>query len=183
MVDLHIAYKNFESDPEVWKYCTREAYRSLEGFRSILAYRIASYTNADYYQWAVELKSTEEPIGLVCVNSINEPRRCIDIGYVFGKNWWHRGFATEAVRAVISFFFEQIGANRIMAQHIALNTRSGGVMLNVGMQYEGTLRQMGYKDNNLLTYAILSDDYFKTNSGVEQSGSFSGHSKYDKTYR
>ena len=48
---------------------------------------------------------------------------------------------TEALRAVVAYGFDQLGLNRIEAQHETDNPASGRVMAHVGMQYEGTLRQ------------------------------------------
>ena len=62
---------------------------------------------------------------------------------------------------MIRFGFEDLGLNRIEAQHETDNPASGKVMAHVGMQYEGTLRQRlknkgRYVDVAL--YAILRSD-------------------------
>lgn len=57
-----------------------------------------------------------------------------DLGYGLCKEFWHRGIATEAARAVI----EQVkrdGMPFVTATHDRNNPRSGGVMRNVGMRY------------------------------------------------
>ncbi len=84
-----------------------------------------------------------------------------DIGYWIGMPYWGRGFATEALRAVIAYGFDELGMNRIFAEHFTRNPASGRVMQKAGMRHEGTLRQMHkkwgeYVDSEL--YAILSSD-------------------------
>lgn len=51
------------------------------------------------------------------------------------------GYTSEALKAVIDFFFDEVGADRIEARHDPRNPHSGGVMKKCGMKYEGTLRR------------------------------------------
>jgi RimJ/RimL family protein N-acetyltransferase len=75
--------------------------------------------------------------------------------------YWGRGYATEAALAVIAFGFEELGLNRIYAQHMASNPASGRVMQKAGMRHEGTLRQhvtkFGIVDD-IAIYGILASD-------------------------
>ena len=68
---------------------------------------------------------------------------------------------TEALREVVRFGFEELGLNRIEAQHETSNPASGKVMAHVGMQYEGTLRQRIKNKGcyvDVALYAILRGD-------------------------
>ena len=65
--------------------------------------------------------------------------------YAVGKAWWGKGIATEALKAVMAFLFERVGANRIEAGHDVNNPGSGRVMQKAGMQQEGIHRQAGRK--------------------------------------
>ena len=84
------------------------------------------------------------------------------MGYCIGQKWWHQGYTSEALEAVIRFAFTGLGANRVAAIHNVLNPHSGGVMQKCGMQKEGVLRQ-GYRDNqglgNYCLLAILRSDW------------------------
>ena len=33
----------------------------------------------------------------------------VHIGYCIGRAWWHQGITSEAMKAVIDFFFEEVG--------------------------------------------------------------------------
>jgi ribosomal-protein-alanine N-acetyltransferase len=68
---------------------------------------------------------------------------------------------TEALNAVIDFFFEQVGVNRVEACHDPQNPNSGKVMEKCGMRYEGTQRQASFNNQgicDLSWYAILAED-------------------------
>lgn len=85
-----------------------------------------------------------------------------EMGYWFGVDFWGRGYATEAARALCDFGFRQLGLNRIYAQHFAANPASGRVMQKIGMAYEGTLRQHHRKNGEYvdsLCYAVLREQW------------------------
>lgn len=121
---------------------------------------LKSYNSLHSYQWAIVLKSLDEPIGTLRADMVDNLRRSLELGYEIGEKWWHQGIMTEAVRRVIQFFFEETGLNRISARHNTTNPRPGGVMLNVGMSQEGVLRQASRSGCDVILYAILAEDYF-----------------------
>ena len=85
-----------------------------------------------------------------------------EIGYWIGKPYWGRGYATEAVRAIIRYGFQELGLNRFYATHFTENPASGRVMQKAGMKYEGTLRQdvrKGEQYRDHAVYAILREEW------------------------
>lgn len=65
-----------------------------------------------------------------------------EIGYSVARSHWNHGYCTEAVRAVIAeAFASHPDLNRIRAFADVRNTASQRVMVKVGMQKEGMLRQ------------------------------------------
>ena len=62
---------------------------------------------------------------------------------------------------MIRFGFETLGLNRIYAHHMARNPSAGKVLLHVGMQREGLLRERVRKwgvYEDVAVYAILRED-------------------------
>ena len=87
--------------------------------------------------------------------------RRAELGYWIGVPYWGRGYATEAVAAVIRFGFDTLGLNRIHARHFTRNPASGRVMQKAGLTFEGIERQHILKDGEFLDlscYAILRSD-------------------------
>ena len=85
-----------------------------------------------------------------------------ELGYWIGVPYWSRGYATEASEALLAYGFEQLGLNRIAAQHFTRNAASGRVMQKIGMTYEGTLRQgtrKWGKFEDLDVYSILREEW------------------------
>ena len=95
---------------------------------------------------------------------MDEQTDSAEIGYCIGRKWWHQGIMSEALKAVMDFFFDTVGANRIESRHDPNNPHSGLVMKKCGMKYEGTSRASGRNNQgicDMAQYAILRDDWDK----------------------
>ncbi len=155
--DDQAMYRNWASDPEVTKYLAWPAHKNAGVSRAVIESWVSSYEKDDYYQWAIVPKgSGGEPIGSIAAVRISEEISSVEIGYCIGRAWWHRGIMTEALEAVIGFFFEQVGANRIECRHDPRNPNSGKVMLRCGMKYEGTVRQADRNNQGICDACIYS---------------------------
>jgi RimJ/RimL family protein N-acetyltransferase len=83
-------------------------------------------------------------------------------GYWIARPHWGKGYATQALKAVIDYGFDHLGMNRIDASHAAENRASGRVMLRAGMMQEGIRRgytagRDGQWHDDVL-YSILRSD-------------------------
>jgi RimJ/RimL family protein N-acetyltransferase len=61
-----------------------------------------------------------------------------DLGYRLVRRRWRQGLASEASRVLLRHAFETVGQNRAIAQTMAVNLGSRGVMAAVGMRYVRT---------------------------------------------
>lgn len=85
-----------------------------------------------------------------------------EIGYLVYREFWGRGYASEAARAVVAYGFERLGLRRVEAHHFDNNPASGRVLRNAGMTFEGTMRRKIFRwgefhDVHLL--AILREEF------------------------
>ena len=149
MEDADAMYRNWASDPDVTRYLTWNAHPSVDATRQIVEIWTKAYSDPANYQWAIELKEIKEPIGSIAAVEVNEKTEAITIGYCIGKKWWHQGIMTEALSAVIAFFFEEVGARCINACHDPRNPNSGKVMQKCGMKPEGIRRQAGFNNQGI----------------------------------
>ena len=56
-------------------------------------------------------------------------------GYCIGQKWWGKGFTTEALQAVVDFWFNQVGGTFLTCCHAVQNPASGRVMEKAGFVY------------------------------------------------
>jgi [ribosomal protein S5]-alanine N-acetyltransferase len=92
---------------------------------------------------AVTLREAAESpgdlIGAIGLEIAAENERA-ELGYWIGKDYWAKGYCTEAARAVVRYGFEVLRLHRVCAHHLARNPASGRVMQKIGMRAEGVLR-------------------------------------------
>ena len=160
--DADAMFRNWASDPEVTKFLTWPAHTSADVSKAVLKDWIPSYSKDDYYQWAIVLKEHgSDLIGSIAAVQMNDDIDMVHIGYCLGKNWWHQGIMSEALQAVMDFFFDQVGANRIESRHDPENPHSGMVMKKCGMKYEGTMRSADRNNQGICDacmYALLRSE-------------------------
>ena len=132
--DAEAAFRNWMSDPEVTRFLRWKPHQDAAHTAAILESWEQNYASADYYLWAIELREIGEPIGSIAVVRQDEQIGMAHIGYCIGRPWWHRGYTSEALAAVIAYLFREVGVNRIETQHDPANPHSGGVMRKCGMR-------------------------------------------------
>ena len=162
MEDAEAMYRNWASDDNVTKYLTWPSHSNISVTKSVLEEWISNYSRKDYYQWAVILKENgPEPIGCIGVNSYIDKVKMAHIGYCIGRQWWHRGITSEALKCILDFLFDKVGALRVESRHDPRNKHSGAVMKKCGMKYEGILRQADWNNQGICDacyYPILAGE-------------------------
>lgn len=147
------------SDPEVARYVTWEAHRSVEESREFLQERLS---REDGLSWALVPKGGGGMVGLCRYVRWAPEHARAELAYVLSRAYWGRGLMTEAVRAVIRFGFERMGLNRIEGRCMSENIASARVMEKAGMSYEATFRQReftkgAYRD--MKVYSVLRREW------------------------
>ncbi|MBO7184432.1 MAG: GNAT family N-acetyltransferase [Oscillospiraceae bacterium] len=161
LTDAEAMYRNWASDPEVTKYLSWPTHAGVEISSMVLNDWISHYGEENYYQWAIVPQAFGQPIGSIAAVRVDDRIGKVEIGYCIGKTWWHQGIVSEALNAVIRFFFDEVGTNRVEACHDPRNPNSGKVMAKCGMSFEGIQRQAGMNNQGICDmswYAIISDD-------------------------
>ena len=117
--------------------------------------------NPKHFTFAVELIENKEFIGLIGINVGKEHYKNAEIWFQFDYRFCNKGFATESVRKIINFGFEDLKLHRIEAGCAIENIGSISVLEKVGMLKEAHTRKLlplksGWSDN--FGFAILSTD-------------------------
>lgn len=162
MEDYLAMYNNWACEDIVTKFLTWPTHSNPEVTKSVLTDWINNYSKKDYYNWAIELKSEKTIIGNISVVNYREETMSAILGYCMGSKWWGNEIMPEAASAVLKYLFEEVGFNRIAADHDKNNPKSGRVMQKIGMKYEGTLRKAGFCNQGIIDevwYSILKDEW------------------------
>lgn len=119
-----------------------------------------AFDDKSSYAFAIRLKETNKLIGAIDIRLGAFEKA--EIGYAINQKYWGQGYATEALKAILSFAFNDLKLNKISAFHFTNNPASGKVMMKCGMQQEAVLKQHIKKEDQFIDcvlYAILKEEY------------------------
>ena len=114
------------------------------------------------FLFAVCRRGEAQPVGGIGLHISEPSHRSGWIGYVYRRDCWGQGYATEAARAVVRFGFEELNLHRIHATCDPRNLASRRVLEKCGMRYEGVLRQEKWYKNqwrDSALFAILEQEF------------------------
>lgn len=108
------------------------------------------------------LRRTGKIIGAIGLKNWSLQHSRAEVGYVLAREYWGKGYVTEALNAVLAFGFSEMELHRIEAKAVPENRGSTRVMEKAGMKFEGLLRDHqfvkgAYQSLNL--YSILKHDF------------------------
>ncbi|MFF2014706.1 GNAT family N-acetyltransferase [Paenibacillus sp. NPDC058177] len=164
--DAEDMFMNWINDKEVQFNYGEPIYETLDAVKENLSRWISSYSRNDFYKWAIILKESNKNIGQIAFCGNDLKHHYADIEYCISRSYQGKGYATEALNAIIEFTFEKTGIYRLQAFHRGDNVASGRVLQKSKMIYEGTLRQsFYYEDENeyddRVYYGIIKTDFFQ----------------------
>lgn len=79
----------------------------------------------------------EELVGIIGLKDVNRMDMNAHVGYWIGREYWNRGYATEALSLVIKFCREEVGLVRLYSKVLDYNLSSLKVLLKNGFEVEG----------------------------------------------
>lgn len=121
------------------------------------------------FHFAIVLRGEDRLLGLANLRRKTADARQADIGYELAPPDWRCGYATEAVRELVRFGFQDLRLHRIWATCNAENVASSRVLEKVGMQLEGRLRESDWFKGrwwDTLIYGILEREWAALNAGM-----------------
>jgi len=138
MSDADDIFDNYASDPEVTRYVTWRPYKDRRDVVPFLQSRLDRWDSGEEYSWALTLPPDDRIIGMI---GCRVREHTADIGYVLGRDYWNRGFVTEAAEAIVDWAIQVESISRVKAVCDIENKASSRVLEKVGMQREGILRR------------------------------------------
>jgi RimJ/RimL family protein N-acetyltransferase len=146
------------SDAEVMRYIGDGATDDREAAKNRLTRFMSHYEKYPGLGfWAAEQKSKNKFIGWFALKYIPKSVE-VEIGYLFRKPAWGKGFATEGARAMLAYGFNHVGLNRIVAVANIDNKASQNVMKKIGMRDCGIAH---YYDRDVAYFAADCFDFAK----------------------
>jgi RimJ/RimL family protein N-acetyltransferase len=140
------------NDPEATRFLLRGPPMSLEGEE----------------QWYANLLKDEEPvfcmetlegklIGNIGIMHLDWTNRKADIGVMIGeKDYWSKGYGTEAINLLLEYMFEELNLERIGLYCDEANLRAQRSYQKCGFRVEGKLRHYLFKNGEFIDDVMMS---------------------------
>ncbi len=149
------------NDPSVAKYQDWQLPFELDSARQLLAgtAKMQGPTRGQWWMVTVvdRTRPSQAPLGDLAVH-LNEDGREAEIGYTFAVVGQGRGYATEAVGALVDYLFDDVGVSRVSASLHPDNVASAMVLERTGFDYEGRTRRSHWRGEG--SDAVYSDALF-----------------------
>lgn len=165
LVDFH----TYASDLDVVRFTPWGPIKDLEESKKFLDAVMTEKNQKPRYSFelAIVENVSQKLIGHGFLRVTHPRNREGEVGYFLNKEFWDKGYTTEAVQTLLKFGFERLGLHRIFGTCHPDNIGSARVMEKVGMKYEGRLRDHKFipregRFRDSLLYAILEDEWRTT---------------------
>jgi aminoglycoside 6'-N-acetyltransferase len=158
------SFLDYRSDPEVARYQSWDVpYAVDEAARLIAEMKVKTPgTPGQWYQVAIERKTTGEHVGDCAFHIPRDDPEQAEIGFTIARAFQGRGYATEAVEALLGYLFEALHLRRVVATCDARNDRSARLLERLGLRREAhfveNVRFKGELGSEYL-YAMLAREW------------------------
>lgn len=114
--------------------------------------------------FSIIVQDTGRVIGNCSFHNVDNTNRNAEIGIIIGeKDYWGKGYGTEAVKLLLKFGFENRNFNSIHLHVFSFNERAISCYEKVGFKRQGIMREAvirGNKKHDLIYMDFLASEYF-----------------------
>jgi len=158
-----VAFQAYRANPQIEKYQGWGEF-TLDDARKFIANQGEGEPGAPgvHMQIAIELKLTGELVGDVYVYTPEREPEQARLGYSIATAHQRKGYATEAVTAMLDYLFGALNKHRVGAGVDAENTASMALMERLGMRKEAHFIQSAWyrgQWTDEVQYAILQSEW------------------------
>lgn len=161
LLDAESMFHYFSKD-SVLRYFGMEPFHHVEEVENIIRHFRTKYEEGATFRWGIVLKGTNTFIGSCGFHLINSRHKKAEIGYELDDTYWGKGYAAEALQAILTYGFKTLDFERIAAIVYTENEASHKLLKKSGFQEEGLLRknmiQSGVAYDTVL-HALLKEEW------------------------
>lgn len=99
--DAKVLFENFGQDGAMYEYSGWNPYATPKMAEKTVAEFIGSYAGSHFYGWAIEAEG--RLVGTIGAYDYDEKASTIEVGMSIERASWGRGYATEALQAVLRY--------------------------------------------------------------------------------
>ena len=133
--DAGLLYQNFGTDAAMYRYSGWNPYATPEQARETVQRFIDIYADPHFYGWAIEREG--RMIGTIGAYDFDPEKNQIEVGFSIERASWGKGYAAEALEAVLEYLTTQEGVARVTAWCASDNIASKRTLEKAGMRLSG----------------------------------------------
>lgn len=119
-----------------------------------------------WLQLVIQEKETLKIIGDIGIHFFGKENKQVEIGCTLHKKFQHKGYATESLKRVIEYLFNELEKHRIITSIDPENVNSIELVKRIGFRKEAHFVESLYINGKWVDdviFALLKKDYFNTN--------------------
>lgn len=157
------AILNYRSDPIANKYQGWVPH-NLEDVNDFIQNRVELEINIPetWHQLVIIHKESEKIIGDIGLHFMDHEEKQVEIGFTLDKNYQGKGYATEALKHLINYLFNNLNKHRILASIDPKNISSIKLVERLGFRKEAHFVKSLFINGKWLDdlkYAILEEEW------------------------
>jgi ribosomal-protein-alanine N-acetyltransferase len=129
-------------------------YDSFEATKAQMNWYAKIYDEGSGISWKIVDRNTKENIGDISVYLYKPEHNKAEVGFWLLPQYWHKGFAIEALHAVIDYWKKEKNLHRMEAFVEEGNDASSRLLEKAGFQYEGKMIDCEIKSGNYISLKI-----------------------------
>ncbi len=131
--DAQEIFNKYAQDPEVTRYMVWRPHENIEMTKEFLERCIKCWKDGSAFPWVMTLKSDNTLLGMIEMRLVGYKT---DLGYGIARQYWGKGYTTEAVKALVQWAMDQESIYRVWAACDLENLGSAKVLEKAGLQRE-----------------------------------------------
>jgi len=120
------------SDPEVMRYWIPPPWTALSQADDAIREAQEDYATARSLHLLIGQRDSGARVGSCALDAFTPDRRTATLGYLLARPHWGRGYAGEALEALLAHRFEQLGLTTVRAEVDPLNHSSYNLLARLG---------------------------------------------------
>ncbi|MGG3506162.1 GNAT family protein [Paenibacillus lautus] len=155
-------FHNNDFDSESARLCDVIYFpRSEEGTKNWAGNQASKGPDSDNFSLAIETLDGEL-VGSIVAHSCDKRHGTFKYGVAIFREHWRNGYASEAVKILARYYFEELRYQKVTAHVYAFNEGSIALQEHLGFVQEGRLRNMIYTKGQLFdefVYGLTKSEY------------------------
>ena len=150
------------SNENVTRFYGMDPLRKQEDALHIIESFKQTFDSRQGIRWGIVIRDSGTFIGTIGLNHLSLYSKKAEIGFELDPAHWRRGYAAEAIEAVLTYAYETLGLYRMGAVTFLENTASIQLLTRIGFEEEGILRGYLFQDGTShdgRIFSLLKPDY------------------------